>query len=359
MKVIFIVPRLRSSGPTTQLGYIVRSLLEKDDERHIDLEIVTLRNEGVKSDMSALKELNGLQVISTADWKSLVRTIIYIKNFKNEVVISSGLFAELICFLFAPKKLWISVVRSYPPEDFKDKFGEIFGGLLSGLSLYLHRKSKRCIAVSQSLRDRLSLIGLDAITVRNAVASVNAESIVNVEKISNTFLIVGNLRRLKNVHSGIELFLRCRKPEDELYILGDGPLKQELVDSYKCHPSIKFFGHVDSVTPFYVTAKCLISLSSSEGMPNAVMEALSWGVPCILSPISAHNELRGLIPDGVFICDQDDSQKDIVQKKKLATFLVAGRLNRKLINRQANDALNTSLLSEQYLAVIKQVSNDF
>lgn len=357
MKIIFIIPRLRSSGPTTQLGYILDSFLQGSRQEFIQLELITLRKESANSDLKKFKSLPNLKITLSSNLREFITTIIYIYKMRDGVIISSGIFAELVCYLFAPRKSWLSVIRSYPPEDFRDKLGLVLGILLSSISMNLHKKSTRCIAVSKSLRHRLAKKGLKAITIQNAVLPVPIMDVENIKVVSNTFLIVGNLRTLKNVDAGIQLFLKCRMPEDELIVLGDGPIKKDLQEKYKKNSKINFYGYVDDVTNFLTDAKCLISLSKSEGMPNSVMESLSWGVPCILSPIPAHIELSELISDGIFIYDENKDKNEGLNKI-ISDFLYQTRFKKVDISRKTNDVLDPVRLSGQYIDVIKQVLNE-
>ena len=77
-----------------------------------------------------------------------------------------------------------------------------------------------------------------------------------------------------------------------LCVLGDGPLLDATKRSAAQYGNISFKGKVDNVDDYLMAADCFISTSLSEGLPNSVIEALSWGLPTILSDIPAHREIH-------------------------------------------------------------------
>ena len=50
-------------------------------------------------------------------------------------------------------------------------------------------------------------------------------------------------------------------------------------------------GHVHDVQRIFNETDILLSSSTTEGLPNSVLEALSNNIPCILSDIDQHNEI--------------------------------------------------------------------
>jgi len=64
---------------------------------------------------------------------------------------------------------------------------------------------------------------------------------------------------------------------------------QRLTEEFK---NVTAIGHVENVDEYLQAADCFLSASESEGLPNAVIEALAWGLPFILSNIPAHREIQ-------------------------------------------------------------------
>ena len=80
-----------------------------------------------------------------------------------------------------------------------------------------------------------------------------------------------------------------------LHILGTGPL-YSACRSLEA-PGVVLHGFVDDVVPHLQAADLFVSASRSEGMPLAVLEALSCGLPALLSAIAPHQEVAGILAD--------------------------------------------------------------
>lgn len=84
-------------------------------------------------------------------------------------------------------------------------------------------------------------------------------------------------------------------PEIPLKILGDGPLREELVDlSLKNNLSIKFLGFCDRTTIVDTVGRAALQVIPSEcyeGFPMAILEAYASGTPVVASRIGSLNEI--------------------------------------------------------------------
>jgi glycosyltransferase involved in cell wall biosynthesis len=82
-----------------------------------------------------------------------------------------------------------------------------------------------------------------------------------------------------------------------LIVLGDGPLLEECRRKTESFVRVRFLGHTNNVSDYIQAADGFISSSLSEGMPNSVLEALTWGLPVFLSAIPAHRDVLTLAPE--------------------------------------------------------------
>ena len=97
---------------------------------------------------------------------------------------------------------------------------------------------------------------------------------------------VGRLTHQKNFTLLINSFrIICKKfPSHNLTIYGDGPLREELqklIDSYELQDRIKLAGNVTDLFDRICKSELFVLSSDFEGMPNALMEAMALGLPCI------------------------------------------------------------------------------
>lgn len=99
-------------------------------------------------------------------------------------------------------------------------------------------------------------------------------------------ITVGRLMPQKNHKLLIEAFSKIAEefPDEDLIIYGDGPLRAELsqlCETLKIQKRVKLPGTIQNVADVLAQAKLFVLSSDHEGMPNALMEAMAAGVPCI------------------------------------------------------------------------------
>jgi glycosyltransferase involved in cell wall biosynthesis len=114
------------------------------------------------------------------------------------------------------------------------------------------------------------------------------------------FVSMGRLEAEKAVDQTIRAFaaLPAESPA-QLTILGDGPSRPELEALSRRlgqESRIVFTGAVGDVTPYLQEADVYVSTSVSEGMSNALLEAMSSGVMPVVSQVSGADDL---VEDGV------------------------------------------------------------
>ena len=114
------------------------------------------------------------------------------------------------------------------------------------------------------------------------------ETILSVRKDyserENVILTVGRLDANKNQRLLIEAFANLNVVNWKLVIVGDGILREEyikLTSSLGISDKVDFVGNISNVSDYYNKAKIFVFTSQSEGFPNALLEAMSFGLPCI------------------------------------------------------------------------------
>ena len=95
-------------------------------------------------------------------------------------------------------------------------------------------------------------------------------------------------------------------PEYKLVIYGDGPLKDKLqnkIEAVGGENNIILAGRVNQIIDKIYDASLFVLSSNFEGMPNALLEAMSLGLPCISTdcPVGGPREIIVNNENGVLV----------------------------------------------------------
>ncbi len=132
--------------------------------------------------------------------------------------------------------------------------------------------------------------GIDAQVFRSSSELMRPEKFP-VGKI--VILFVGRFVKEKSLPTLIEAFAKANKtcPQLHLMLVGDGPergLLESLVEKLSIqHDSITFAGKRTDVRAFLAFADIFVLPSKTEGMSNALLEAMAAGLPCLATPVGA------------------------------------------------------------------------
>jgi glycosyltransferase involved in cell wall biosynthesis len=107
---------------------------------------------------------------------------------------------------------------------------------------------------------------------------------------------VGRLAPQKRLQDVVWAFQLLHQLVDDarLVIIGSGPERDalaELAMSFGCRDKIVFAGHREDAFDLMTAFDVFVLGSEFEGMSNSLMEAMSLGLPCIVSDIAPNREL--------------------------------------------------------------------
>ena len=166
---------------------------------------------------------------------------------------------------------------------------------------FLYRLAHGIIAVSQGVKDDISELGRiskkQIEVIYNPVATgIQKPSSAIIADYTNTlwnkdfqykFLAVGSLKEQKNFKMLISAFSMLQPKilnQSQLIILGDGPLKNDLMDQIedlKMSNQISLPGRVLNPYPWFHSADLFVLSSSWEGFGNVLVEALECSLPIV------------------------------------------------------------------------------
>lgn len=149
-------------------------------------------------------------------------------------------------------------------------------------------------------------VGIDLEKFGHAVVDKAAKrKELGVPEDATLILSVGELNANKN-H---ETVIRAIEELDVYYIIaGKGELQdhlQNVIDSLGMTKRVKLLGYRTDVAELYKTADVYVLPSIREGLNASVMEAMSSGLPCVISRIRGNTDLIA-DTEGGFLCDTFD-----------------------------------------------------
>jgi glycosyltransferase involved in cell wall biosynthesis len=90
---------------------------------------------------------------------------------------------------------------------------------------------------------------------------------------------------------------RTKHPDVQLWIVGGGPLEfslRKLSDELAMNDCVTFFGEQTDVSPFMLAADVFVSSSVTEGLPVSLLEAMSVGLPAVVTDVGGMSEIARL-----------------------------------------------------------------
>lgn len=145
------------------------------------------------------------------------------------------------------------------------------------------------------------------------------------------FISVGELNRNKNHGTVFEALRKIKNQNIHYLVCGIGSEKERLIEiaeNYGIKNNIHFLGYRTDVYQLLKSCDVFIQSSYREGLSRSIMEAMSAGLPCVVSKIRGNVDLikEG---EGGFLCKPDDSEcfahsinklsKDTELRKRMGT----------------------------------------
>lgn len=198
---------------------------------------------------------------------------------------------------------------------------------------------------SQRLQSKCTVI-FNPVNIKSEMQGIA----LKIEK-RHKIVAISRLVKQKNLQMLINAFEQSlqKYPVYELYIYGEGDeenwLKQ-IVAQKRLNNKIFFPGSVEDVHDKIIDAEIFVLCSNFEGMPNALLEAMSLGLPCIATKVSGAIDLIDNGKNGVLIpVDDEQSLANEICK------LLADKNRRDIIGKEASklfDRLSPNVIIEQW-----------
>ena len=317
-------------GPATFVPKIAKYF---QDELNYEIEILTLsdnKNSNINDDFSVKRIDRNLPIIYR--WLKTIFTI-YKLGKNKDLIFVNGLGTETtIANIFLKKKIIRKIVgdpvweRTYSKAKISESFDE-FQVKNYGFSISLQKKvrsfsiKKSDIVVTPSKHLKNFILNLG---FKNKIEIIN-NGVFIPEENTNIFTndqinitIVSRLVSHKNIKKIIRAISDLNDPLIYLNIIGDGPeLNQLQKISLESNnkDNIIFHGKLnrDDINHIFLKSDIYIQASNYEGLPHSLLEAMSYGIPVLCTPVGECKEILGNEDRG-YILDLPVSKNNIKSK---------------------------------------------
>jgi glycosyltransferase involved in cell wall biosynthesis len=273
-----------------RIDYQVAAFVDSRGMQHPLVEAMRRRNlpvHAVVDDGSSLQAVVE-QVTSLIDSQRI--HILHTSEFRSSLV-------ALLCGRRYPI-LHVRTVHGWISNDLR-------GAVKAGIDRALLRSCDRVILVSEALRDRLPSWWVPDSRVRilhNALVLEHYENVPPRDDLHRenetevVLLSVGRLSLEKGQPLLLEALARLAPVHAGLRVLfaGVGPLESRLramADGLGINKRVKFLGYVNDMTSLYSSASLVVQSSSTEGLPNVILEAACLGVPVVATDVGGTREV--------------------------------------------------------------------
>jgi L-malate glycosyltransferase len=175
-----------------------------------------------------------------------------------------------------------------------------------------------------------------------------------------TVIFVGRLAPEKELPSLIRAFSRALKvhPDAELVLVGDGPGHQELLSlARQCgiEAKVRFTGRVpaDDVCTWLQASDIFALVSNAEGFPCSLAEAMSVGLPSVVSDIPGNRQLIDRQIHGLLAPVKDEEALGVA-----LTQLIGDDLLRARMGREARQRIVENYSTDQVTRLYEQMFSD-
>ncbi len=311
MKILFVSGNLCDGGAQRVISVVASHLVEKGHDVSILLYSRDEKEYPLNSKVKIVSIAQSFEDYSLTSCFSRIRTIRkYLKRVKPDVAIGFleggyGLYISSIGLNF--KK--VASIRNNPERVFNAK----------GLRVILNKmwfNSADAIVVQTKSQFELmpKKMKKTSEVIPNPISDTAITDIKTTHNVEcRKIVMAGRLVPQKNYHMVFEAIkiVREKYSDVKLNIFGKGELEtelQNLIDSNGLGDNIKLCGWTQNTLKEYRNHDIYILSSDFEGMPNALMEAMGVGLPCIST-------------------DCDTGPSDLIEHKKNGFLIPVGDAN--------------------------------
>lgn len=351
IKIAYVITDLNYGGAQTMLLQLLKNL-----NRDKYLPEVFIRDGRIGTDIERQIERMNVRchyfnIRNLNCTNNMFRKLIAFRLIKRELdafnpaIVHSHLetfYSFLYCFIV--RKKLIFTIHSFPDRIITWKHIVLLNQLK-------RLKLLQLVGCAKCVSDRMiEILGISfqsiCLTIYNPIDNMKYD--LPSKRNGNTFITIGRMEAIKNQILMIEAFkeLSERNPNNFMYIVGDGPLKEnieEYIVKLNLQNKIFLLGNRNDISSLLSRADCFILSSISECCPMSILEAMSSGLPIISTNVGGISEIVG---DGGILVN---TKAEMVEAMNLICNNAEYRLCLGNISKKLSEKYNANLITEKYM----------
>ena len=291
MKILFNIMTLNKGGAERVVNILANNFANHNNVKimcHVKSDIEYEFDDNVKIDfLSNQDELKSKikRLIGKVSIMKMLKAAKIIKEFEPDVIISflpEPSLKILLLKKIAKKRLNYKIIvseRNDPATEYHNRIMHFIMKKLFAMAdgfVFQTRDAQKYFNNIIKCNSKIILNPIDDSFINSSISKKRVNEIVTVGRIvdqKNHFLLIDSYMLFSKKH-----------PDYILKIYGNGINKEKLqkyIDENKMHSKILLMGNVSNVKKHIIDSSLFILSSNYEGLPNALMEAMALGLPCI------------------------------------------------------------------------------
>ena len=321
IKVLFMIHDLGQGGAEKVLVNLVNNM----DRSKFDISVISLFGGGVnerflKKDIhykSIFKRtIPGNSKIMKLFTPEFLHKMFVKEQYDIEVSYLEGPSARIISGCSNKKTKLVSWIHS--EQKTKDAVASSFRNVME--AKYCYNKFDQTVCVSEYIMNNFRSVldyekscrVLYNVIESDEIRKKAEEDVIELNKECIRLIAVGTLKHIKGYDRLLNIMqkLVMENPNIHLYILGDGPLRQLMLEDIKSKDltgNVTLLGYKENPYKYVKNSDLYVCSSYSEGFSTAVTEALIVGTPVCTVKVSGMTEMLGNNNEYGVVTDNDET----------------------------------------------------